>query len=105
MTINCPRSVFRPIQWGLILTISLIASQGPPDSLCADEDCVDYRAGCMSDVDLCVSLEEPCGEAAGEECTDLGTTSCDAGSLWNCPVNLPYALICGFDHGGGGGIH
>lgn len=97
------RWVLSLIRAGGISVMFFIALTGSPGSLCAEGDRIDYRTGCMSDGDLCVSIEETCGEAAGEECTDEGETYCDAGVLWSCPGNMPYALVCGFDHGGGGG--
>lgn len=92
------------VRAGGIFVMFLIALAGAPHSLCAEGDCVDYRMDCMSDVDLCVSYQYTCGQEAGEECTDQGETYCDAGSLWNCSGSYPYALVCGFE-GGGGGPH
>jgi len=99
-TESCPWWVLNLIRASGIFIMFFVALSGAPDSLCADGDCIDYRIGCVVSANVCLSYEGPCGEEAGEECTEEGMPYCEPGTLWSCPGSLPYAIICGFVGGG-----
>ena len=75
----------RVIQLSTTLVILLLGLIGTPQTATAFY--CEFLEGCMVDAEACVEhLHENCGDGCGE-------IFCDYGGYWDCPPNLPVAMI------------